>query len=75
MIHQIHDPVRTEDNLAQELVMVLGDNSARIWRVLKAIGLGNQFISVRHSALEVIARDEAYDVMKVVASSGRPINL
>ena len=75
MIHSIHNPVRSENNLAQELVMVLGNDATRLRRTLKTVDLGNQLDSERHCALGIIARDEDDNVMKVVASSGRPNQL
>ena len=75
MIHSIHNPVRSENKLAQELVMVLGNDATRLRRTLKTVDLGNQLDSERHCALGIIARDEDDDVMKVVASSGRPNQL
>ena len=72
MIHSINNPVRPEDNLAYQLVLVFGNDAPKLRKALKAVGLGNQFISERHCALGVIARDEDDDVMKVVAGSGRP---
>lgn len=75
MIHSIYDPIGSEDNLPEELVMIFGNHAAGLRRALKAVGLGNQFISERHCALGVIARDEDDNVMKVVAGSGRPNQL
>ena len=75
VINSIHNPVRTKDDLAKPLVLVFGNDAAKLGKVLKTVSLRNQLLSERHCALGIIARNEHDDVIEVVAGSGRPDQL
>ena len=75
VIYPVYKPIRSINDLANIVIPVFGDYATVFWKFLQPFCLGNQFVSERHCTVRIVACDKDDYIVKVVASSGRPINL
>ena len=72
VIESVHDSVGPEQEFANLLIPVFGDNATQPGKFLQPIRVLHQFVPERHRTLGIVAGDEDSYVMEVVTSSGRP---
>jgi hypothetical protein len=72
VIDSVHDAIRANEELANVIIAVFGNDATRLWKFLQPICLGNQFVSKGHCTVGIVARDEDDYIVKIVSCSGRP---
>src|SRR5258708_36980018 len=72
VIDAVHNPVGSNDNLANSWDRVLRDDSSNLWKILELVGFCNEAIAKHLRSLRAVTRDEAHDVVQVIAGGRRP---
>lgn len=72
VIDAVHNPVGSNNNLANSWDRVLRDDSSNLWKIFQLVSFCNEAIAKRLCSLRTVTRDEVYDVVQVIAGGRRP---
>lgn len=75
LVNAIDDSIGSEDKLTDSGIATLRNDASDLWLLLQDVRSRHQFEGERFSSSWIIARDEANDIVQIIAGYRRPNQL